>query len=223
MHDTIRHAMPEFVDVAGGSLFLRDEGTKASWLVRLPPYALSSTVVTEQLWSTVMDVAPEGGARRPKVDVSWGQAATFCNRLSNAAGLSPVYTFVDAHDAEPDLEANGYRLPQEAEWEFACRAGANADEADDLDAVAWHRGNANDRVHDVGTKAANPWGFHDLLGNVWEWCSDLYDPQRYGRYRVFRGGGFADGPRACRPSCRRKSHPAFHIDDLGFRIAQTAT
>ncbi len=67
----------------------------------------------------------------------------------------------------------------------------------------------------------NAWGLYDMIGNVWEWCWDVYDPRVYGPYRVFRGGGAHDQPRGCRASCRRKSHPAFHIDDLGFRLARS--
>ena len=120
-----------------------------------------------------------------------------------------------------DEAAGGYRLPSEAEWEFACRSGSVDRRAADLDAVAWYENNADERTHPVGTKDANLWGLHDMLGNVWEWCSDLYDPAVYGRYRVFRGGGFADNAEACRPSCRRKSHPRYRADDLGFRLART--
>ena len=91
----------------------------------------------------------------------------------------------------------------------------------DLDEIAWYRENSEGAVHDVATKAPNAWGFHDIIGNVWEWCWDVYDPRVYGPYRVFRGGGWHDLPRGCRASCRRKSHPTLRIDDLGFRIARS--
>lgn len=114
-----------------------------------------------------------------------------------------------------------YRLPTEAEWEHACRAGSAAVRYGELDDIAWHRGNAGGSIHDVATRTPNAWGLHDTIGNVWEWCWDVFDPKVYGPYRVFRGGGWNDPPRGCRASCRRKSHPTFRIDDLGFRLARS--
>jgi formylglycine-generating enzyme required for sulfatase activity len=91
----------------------------------------------------------------------------------------------------------------------------------DLAASAWFVDNAGGRVHDVALKAANGCGLFDMLGNVWEWCEDHFDEQVYGGYRVFRGGGFADEARTLRPGVRRKSHPTWRIDDLGFRVARS--
>lgn len=112
------------------------------------------------------------------------------------------------------------RLPVEAEWEFACRAGTLGPRSGDLDAVAWYRGNSDGGPHEVGVKTPNEWGLDDMLGNVWEWCWDLYDPEVYDTYRVLRGGGWSDEHWSCRASVRRRSHPTYRVDDVGFRIAR---
>ena len=120
-----------------------------------------------------------------------------------------------------DATADGYRLPTEAEWEYACRAGTTGPQYGPLDEIAWYRGNSDERIHDVGGRTPNPWGFHDMLGNVWDWCWDVYDAEVYGSYRVLRGGGWFDEHWSCRASARRRSHPTFQVDDVGFRVARS--
>jgi formylglycine-generating enzyme required for sulfatase activity len=119
------------------------------------------------------------------------------------------------------VSADGYRLPTEAEWEHACRAGTRGARYGELADIAWYRDNALGAVHAVGGKAPNAWGLHDMLGNVWEWCWDLLDREVYGSYRVLRGGGWSDPHWSCRASVRRGSHPTFEIDDVGFRVARS--
>ena len=121
----------------------------------------------------------------------------------------------------PSKDADGYRLPTEAEWEYACRAGTTGPRYGPLDVIAFYRQNSGERVHAVGSKRPNAWGLYDLLGNVWEWCWDLYDADVYGSYRVLRGGGWFDEHWSVRASVRRRSHPTFVTDDLGFRVART--
>jgi formylglycine-generating enzyme required for sulfatase activity len=215
------------VEIPAGRIFLRDEGTNRNWPATVGAFRLAARPVTRALYATVCGPAPAGpaGPLTPVTEVSWLAAVRFCNLLSRAAGLDPCYTLgddPDGLDVTCSFDAGGYRLPTEAEWEYACRAGTTGDRYGDLDEIAWHRGNSGGAVHDVATRAANPWGLYDMIGNVWEWCWDVYDPAVYGPYRVFRGGGWADQPRGCRASCRRKSHPTFHIDDLGFRLARSA-
>jgi len=165
---------------------------------------------------------PSASAASPVTNVSWLDAIDVCNQLSDRSGLDRAYS-QDAGSGEVtcDRAAGGYRLPTEAEWQYACRAGTSGYRYGELDDIAWSANNSGGRVHDVGGKAANPWGLHDMLGNVWEWCWDLYDEEVYGSYRIFRGGGWAEPARGCGASVRRRSHPTFAIDDLGFRFART--
>ena len=211
--------MEPLIGLPAGEIVLRDEGKKTNWLVEVEAFRLAPFPVTHEQYG-----GDFSAARAPVTDVSWLDAVRFCNLLSAASGLEPCYTIGDDRDGQDvvcDWRGDGYRLPTEAEWEYACRAGSPDVRYGDLDEIAWYRGNSGDETHDVGTKAPNAWGFHDMIGNVWEWCWDVYDPAVYGPYRVFRGGGRYDHPRACRASCRRKSHPTFHIDDLGFRLARS--
>lgn len=211
--------------IPAGEIVLRDEGTRTTWKVQLPPFQLAAVPVTRALYQTICNNAPASaaGPRTPVTEVSWLDAVRFCNLFSRTAGLTPCYAFgddPDARDVVCDWQADGYRLPSEAEWEHACRAGSTDVRPGELDDIAWYRANSGGHVHDVATRAASPWGLFDMIGNVWEWCWDIYDPTVYGPYRVFRGGGWNDHPRGCRASCRRKSHPTFRVDDLGFRLAR---
>ena len=136
--------------------------------------------------------------------------------------MAPAYRLpADVEGIEWEPSADGYRLPTEAEWEYACRAGTTGARYGRLDEIAWYRGNSHERVHEVGGKQPNAWGLYDMLGNVWEWCWDRYDAEAYGTYRVLRGGGWFDERWGCRASVRRRSHPTFRIDDVGFRIARS--
>ncbi|NDU72749.1 SUMF1/EgtB/PvdO family nonheme iron enzyme [Actinomadura sp. DSM 109109] len=215
----------EMVAVPPGTVTLSDRRTRLSWPVDLAPYRLAAFPVTQAQYARVVGQRPSTtrGDRLPVECVSWPDAVRFCNALSRSEGLAPAYRLdADGEGAEWDAAADGYRLPTEAEWEHACRAGTTGPRYGPLDEIAWYRGNAEEHVHDVGGKRPNAWGLHDMLGNVWEWCWDLYDPGVYGAYRVLRGGGWSDEHWSCRASVRRRSHPTFRIDDVGFRVARSA-
>lgn len=216
--------MPSLAAIPGGHIALRDDRTGRHWDVSIAPFVLGTVPVTQALYRSVTGLAPSrfAGDDLPVESVSWFDAIRFCNALSALEGLAPTCR-LESEAAEPifDPGANGYRLPSEAEWEYACRAGSGKVRYGEVDAIAWYHGNSEGRPHPVGGKAANEWGLHDMLGNVWEWCSDQYDPAVYGEYRVFRGGGWADKERGCLASNRRRSHPTFAIDDLGFRLARS--
>ncbi|MFD2494536.1 formylglycine-generating enzyme family protein [Amycolatopsis jiangsuensis] len=195
-----------------GAVTLTDRRTESSWTVDVPAFELGATPVTRSLY--------DGGGELPAVEVSWWDAVRFCNAQSVRDGLPSAYR-IERDDVEWDRSATGYRLPTEAEWEHACRAGTAGPRYGDLDDIAWYRGNSDGRLHQPGEKLPNAWGVFDALGNTWDWCWDRYDPATYGEYRVLKGGGWADEHWSVRVSVRRRSHPAFRVDDVGFRLART--
>jgi formylglycine-generating enzyme required for sulfatase activity len=212
------------VAVPPGQVAVSDRRTQQTWSVEVASYLLGMTQVTQIQYAEVTGLRPSTvqGDRLPVEGVSWWDAARYCNALSALERLTPAY-YVDPGNevAEWHRSADGYRLPTEAEWVHACRAGTAGPRYGPLDDIAWHRGNSDERVHEVGERQPNAWGLHDMLGNVWEWCWDLYDPDFYGTYRVLRGGGWFDEHWSCRASVRRRSHPTLRIEDVGFRVARS--
>jgi sulfatase modifying factor 1 len=214
----------EMITIPPGQVTLSDRRTRRSWSVELAPYQLAAFPITQARYAQVTGQRPSTaqGEQLPVESVSWLDAVRFCNALSQREGLAPAYrVHADVQGAKWDPSADGYRLPTEAEWEHACHAGTTGARYGPLDEIAWYRGNSHGRMHEVGGRQPNAWGLYDMLGNVWEWCWDLYDAEVYGAYRVLRGGGWFDEPWSCRASVRRRSHPSFHIDDVGFRIARS--
>ncbi|MDI9979189.1 MULTISPECIES: SUMF1/EgtB/PvdO family nonheme iron enzyme [Rhodococcus] len=209
------------IAVPAGQVTLSDRRTTRSWSVELNAFEIAVHPVTQGEYAEITGEWPgtTRGTRLPVDGVSWRDAILFCNTLSERGGLAAAYR-VTGDDVVWDTTADGYRLPAEAEWERACRAGTTGPRYGPLDAIAWYRGNSDGRSRDVGGKHPNAWGLHDTLGNVWEWCWDLYDPEVYGTYRVLRGGGWFDEHWSCRASVRRRSHPTYRIDDVGFRLAR---
>ena len=198
------------------------------------PFELQTTPVTQSLWTSLMRTNPSHarGADRPVEQVGWLDAVRFCNTLSQAAGLEEAYVWRGDDVVWKGLDSDGYRLPTEAEWEYACRAGSTAPRYGDLDAVAWHRGNSGGWTHPVGHKQANAWGLHDMLGNVWEWTGDRFGTYPGGRVtdpvgstegtpRVTRGGSWWMVGRCVRAAHRSKSAPSYNNDNLGFRVARS--
>ena len=201
------------------------------------PFRLGIYPVTRAEYERVMKENPSGfkdDERRPVEVVSWFNAIEFCNRLSEQEGLSPYY---EVKGEEVDiLNGTGYRLPTEAEWEYACRAGSTGaycygDDPKKLGEYAWFGENSGNETHVVGQKQPNALGLYDMHGNVWEWCWDLYgeypqSPQKnpvgssQGSGRVIRGGGWRSVAGRCRSAFRSWRGPGNRSgNDLGFRVA----
>jgi len=212
----------ELVNIPGGEITLRDDRTRRTWTVTLDDFMLATCPITQALYEEVTDERPSifRAPAHPVESVTWWDAVRFCNALSEHHDLDPCYAFTGAQ-VHWDTSADGFRLPTDAEWEHACRGPGREVRYGALSEIAWFRENSGGQPRPVGEKLPNGWGVHDMLGNVWEWCWDRYDPEVYGEYRIFRGGGWADPERGCLASNRRRSHPSYAIDDLGFRVARS--
>jgi formylglycine-generating enzyme required for sulfatase activity/tRNA A-37 threonylcarbamoyl transferase component Bud32 len=212
------------------------------------PFFLGKYEVTQAQYQEVMGAnpsrfGPKGKAdagRHPVESVSWLDAVRFCNKLSERHGLSPFYR-IEGTTVTLRAGSTGYRLPTEAEWEYACRAGSTTrwsfgDAAADLGQHAWFADNSGDTTHPVGQKRPNPWGLYDMHGNVPEWCWDRYDRDYYrgdtvvdpagpglGATRVFRGGGWDVAARGTRSAARNTVGPAYGVTNhVGLRVARDA-
>lgn len=180
-------------------------------------FEMQTTEVTQWQWRVVMRSNPSyfEGFDLPVEQVDWDDAQVFIGKLNN---LGDGYR---------------YRLPTEAEWEYAARAGTTGPYAGDLGAMAWYDPNSGGTTHPVGTKAPNAWGLYDMHGNAWEWTQDWYgdysasavtDPVGpcSGSRRVLRGGGWNLESHACRSAYRRNGSPGLRGDSLGLRLLRTS-
>jgi len=197
-------------------------------------FMLGLTAVTVAQYQALMGPGDPATARsdRPVVEVTWMDAMRFCNALSRRKGLDEVYVLTSEDNVtwKRSLARPGFRLPSEAEWEYACRAGTREARYGPVDQVAWHVGNSGGQVHPVGQKRPNPWGLYDMLGNVWEWCFSLYGPYPRGPVTdpvgdtrgasvVIRGGAYDSIERYTRAAARNYRPPGRPNLGLGFRVA----
>jgi formylglycine-generating enzyme required for sulfatase activity len=217
----------EFVYIEPGSFMMgspsnesgRDNDEKQHRVTLTRGFYLQTTEVTQRQWKSVMGSNPSkfsGCNSCPVEMVSWNDVQGFIRKLNRREGKS-------------------YRLPTEAEWEYACRAGSGerfcfGNDEGRLGEYAWYGNNSGGKPHPVGQKRPNSWGLYDMHGNVWEWCQDRFGDYPYGTvtdptgpssgsFRVGRGGGWNFDPRNCRSAIRDGGDPGDRGDILGFRLA----
>lgn len=221
----------DLAPIPGGVLTIRDARTQTSRDVTLEPFRMGRVPVTWQGWSGITGTTgltqptgknPDAGpSTLPAHGLTWLDAVQWCNAASLATGLRPAYDITN-DDVVWDVSAEGYRLPTEAEWEWAARAGTVSPTYGPLPEIAWTGADALDGPQPVAGKTANGYGLFDMIGNVWEWCWDYADTARYGDYRSLRGGGWDDPAWSSRASVRRGSAPDAALEDVGFRVVSAA-
>jgi len=220
--------------------------------VHISAFQMSQTEVTQKQFEDVMgwNHSDFSGENHPVEVVTWFDCVSFCNKLSQADGYAQCYTMtnvgydgdhITSADVSCNFQANGYRLPTEAEWEYACRAGTTTrfytgDSDSDLGRAGWYHDNSGLTTHPVGEKAPNAWGLYDMHGNVWEWCWDWYASGYYGTrpdpdsdpmgpsegtMKVLRGGCSRLTPRNCRSASRGRDYPSYRADYHGFRVCRS--
>ncbi|MDD4818207.1 MAG: SUMF1/EgtB/PvdO family nonheme iron enzyme [Victivallaceae bacterium] len=239
----------KMVLVPGGEFQMGNPGGKADAAtvhqVKISPFYMDAAEVTQEEYERLMEYNPSKfrGEMLPVERTRWIDAAAYCNLRSKEEGLTPVY---DLENDTADFSASGYRLPTEAEWEFACRAGNSgrfyfgADEKSLAD-YGWFRSNSEESTHKVAGKTPNAFGLFDMYGNVAEWCNDLYSPDYYaesaaenpagpdkGAKRVLRGGSWADRAKYIGSGVRASDNPVTAdicqgYDVYGFRCVRPVT
>ncbi|WZH36043.1 MAG: SUMF1/EgtB/PvdO family nonheme iron enzyme [Microbacterium enclense] len=207
----------EMARIPGGRVLRGDmRGTERREIV-VSAFEIAVYPLTEEQAAELLGV-PSRHPRRPAVELSWFRAIRLCNALSEWEGHDPAYAF-DGEAVSRDPESDGFRLPTEDEWEYACRAGATGSTYGPIGEIAWTAADGLRSPVDVGARLPNLFGLFDILGNVSEWCEDLLDPDR-GTARVFRGGGWSDAPAVVRATTRRGAGPRDSFDDVGVRVAR---
>jgi formylglycine-generating enzyme required for sulfatase activity len=234
------------VRISSGSFLMGDKSQSDAppHEVAVGSFYMDKYLVTQEQYQKVVGENPSRwkADKNPVEQVRWSDAVKFCNRRSELENLQPCY---DLKTWKCDFAANGYRLPTEAEWEYACRAGTPTpyffgDDPGKLGEYAWFEKNSGRRSQPVGQKLPNPWGLYDICGNVWEWCNDFYQVDYYqqaprkdpkgpdvGQTKVLRGGAWRFGADTCRSGYRYNENPGyadvcFGYDIYGFRCVRTA-
>ena len=206
--------------------------------INLSGFEMSTTEITQAQYMSIMDDNPSYfklDNNCPVERVTWKDAITFCNKLSEKVGLEPCYNL---SAGACDFSKSGFRLPTGAEWEYACRSESGLDYSlgdgeSALNRAGWYQRNSQEKTQPAGQKTPNAWGLYDMHGNVWEWCNDWYDKGAYqanreknpagpesGKEKVVRGGSWLDSPKDCRSAKRRNFDPEKDYSDIGFRVVR---
>lgn len=230
--------------IKGGTFVMgqADEPDAPTHEVTVSSFYMDKYPVTQADFQKVMGENPSRwkGGENPVEQVRWSDAVKYCNARSRLEGLEQCY---DLKTWECNFDADGYRLPTEAEWEYACRAGSTTqyfwgDDPSVAGEYVWFEANSQGKPNPVGRKKPNDWGLYDMSGNVWEWCNDFYGVDYYsgspsidprgpeqGDTKVVRGGAWKFSVESCRSGYRYNEDPGysdvcFGYDIYGFRCVR---
>ena len=249
--DAVTKSGVEMVFLPGGEFMMGSNDGNADekpvHKVTITAFMMDKFPVTHEMFAKAQLPDPshwQDNPKKPVERVRWRDAKQYCNERSLLEGLKPCYN-EKTMEWDCDYAANGYRLPTEAEWEFAARAGTDGPydfgDAQKLREYAWFADNAEERTHPVGQKKPNLWGLHDMYGNVSEWCEDVYSPTYYAESpaadprgpaspgkdvkRVMRGGSWKSSAEMCRATFRQgqrtgDTDACFYTDFCGFRCVR---
>lgn len=253
----------EMVMVEGGTFLMGSQHIGPIHNVSLSSFYMGKFLVTQKQWLEIMHFNPSRfkGSQRPVEKVRWHEAISFCNLLSLSAGIEPSYSLFGVTDPtiwsskiwryerifkiQCNFMVSGFRLPTEAEWEFAAMGGSRSkgykySGSNDIDKVVWNGGNSGGKTHTVGEKGPNELGIYDLSGNVDEWCWDQFDhPYHLGSQVnpigpslppdplnevVYRGGNWQNTTRDfCEVKNRNHAYPRLQESHIGFRLCRSVT
>jgi formylglycine-generating enzyme len=237
------------VSIPAGEFIMGDDRGEfdeaPAYTVRIDAFMMDAYEVTQTSYTALMgtNTSKHKNPKQPVEQLGWFAAIKYCNLRSQREGLTPCYNL---ETIECDYSANGYRLPTEAEWEYACRAGSTTaysfgDSDASLKEHGWYEVNSAKSPQPVGKKKPNAWGLYDMHGNVSEWCNDIYNDDFYGKSssdnpkndgagdeRVLRGGNWDSDEGMCRSSARFSEAPGladvcFGYDAYGFRCVRLLT
>jgi formylglycine-generating enzyme required for sulfatase activity len=236
----------KMMSLPAGDFVMGSQGAEAdekpAHKVYLDAFCIDAYEVTQAAYENLMGKNPSKsqGPDKPVERISYYSAVKYCNMRSLKEGLKECY---DPETLACDYSANGYRLPTEAEWEYACRAGTKTSYSFGADSAklrdyAWFKDDSDADTHPVGQKRPNPWGLYDMHGNVAEWCNDFYSDTHYqaspqdnprgpatGEERILRGGSWRGTAESCRSSARSSEPPGladvcFGYEAYGFRCVK---
>lgn len=225
--------LPEFVEIFPSSFIMGNDKFGKRLVKITKAFSISISLITQKLYQYIMIDNPSDfpGENLPVENITWYGAIKFCNKLSKKCNLLEVYEVIENDIITINVDADGFRLPTEAEWEYSCLGGSTDELYGELKNIAWYNKNSKGHTRAIKSKKENYFGIYDILGNVWEWCYDGYNNYSNNEFvdpigsldsskRVIRGGSWASFANIVNAKFRGKEYPNKKSNDIGFRVVK---